>query len=450
MMCNGSRGSEIPKRSSHRWEWLLLVAVILARTTEFKTISTAALVHPVKPIRRTAYHQELPSRFVSRPLEDEHGDHNVILFEECWAQTSWTVNPAGDDKIDVILQGLVSPAPQSFFVLQRILNKCRKNLIPEQQKRQEQDDIPYQHLPKVGFDLVVRDNAFSCDRSDLVHPGIDWSIQARGTKCKDGWTVIVNKGPLKSLPRLGTEILEMVMTTSDLDDQNRDDENAIITTIVGRMENRLGLTLGTDVRGRAAADTAFLLALAGVVAPNLYRRLYKVVLLELQRVRDRPSRRSKDVLHIIEKVAASGACASDCYEVEQIYLEAASFLEERREHSDVVYRLRMTAGSPPNTFNLLSPRPLLWLWRVSSRLTKPTAQPYSQLNNHKESLSRITRTSQEPAWLKMFENDRRPLVIDLGCGFGASLLGLASIRTASGAKFFAEWSTLDGLQLSRL
>lgn len=434
MMCRGSNRCGIRKRSSYRLQWQLFVAVILAQTTEFKT-ATAALVLPAKPIQSTAFcHPELPSRLFNKPLENALIDHDDTILEECWAQTSWTVNPDGDDKIDVILQGLVSPAPQSFFVLQRILNKCKINLSPAQQF-QVQYDIPYLHLLKVDYDLVVRDDAFSCDRSDLVQPGVDWSLQPRSMKCRDGWTAIVNNAPSKSLNQLATEILEMVQINSDLDDKNENDKNVIVAATLGLMEKRLALTLGTDVRGRAAADTAFVLALAGVVAPTLYRKLYKVVLLELQRVRDRHSRRSKDVLHIIEKVAASGACASGCDEVEQIYQEAASFLEERREHLDVVHTLRMSAGSPANSFNLLSPRPLLWLWRFSSRLTKPRAQPGLLLNDHRKYLSRITRTPLEPAWLKKFDNNRSPLVVDLGCGFGASLLGLASIEDACTARF---------------
>ena len=61
-------------------------------------------------------------------------------------------------------------------------------------------------------------------------------------------------------------------------------------------------------------------------------------------------------------------------------------------------------------YSLHSPRPLLWLFRHSTRQGRRCIPP--RASKVHEAVERLRQSSQ-------------PLVIDLGCGFGASSLGLA-------------------------
>ena len=48
-------------------------------------------------------------------------DDTADPYEACWNTTSFSVNPSENVDIDQILQGLNSPAPQSFLVLERAI-----------------------------------------------------------------------------------------------------------------------------------------------------------------------------------------------------------------------------------------------------------------------------------------------------------------------------------------
>jgi SAM-dependent methyltransferase len=195
-------------------------------------------------------------------------------------------------------------------------------------------------------------------------------------------------------------------------------------------ENRLFTTLGTDIRGRTAADTAFTLALAGVTRESLYLTLTKIARLEFERVGKRPSRRSKDILQAVERLAAAGLKGA---EVEEVYRVAADCLAAKTEkkHLDVVETL-----ATPSNFDLLSPRPLLWLWRFSARQTKARNETSTEeeVDHRTTSISKPDPTN----WLHKYRDTSRPLIVDIGCGLGVSLLGLATLQSAGRAREASE------------
>eukprot|EP00978_Attheya_sp_CCMP212_P044344 scaffold307327_cov39-Attheya_sp.AAC.1 len=99
-------------------------------------------------------------------------------------------------------------------------------------------------------------------------------------------------------------------------------------------------------------------------------------------------------------------------------------------------------------FGLHSTRPLMTLWRFSTRQRKQRAflqsaaqhwgkQQLSQdgiddtksSKQHDESatLTVEQELTVEYDWSNMFEDPTLPLVVDIGCGMGVSLLGLASL-----------------------
>jgi len=167
------------------------------------------------------------------------------------------------------------------------------------------------------------------------------------------------------------------------------------------------VTLGTDVRGRSSADAAFSFALAGVDDEELYDMLATTACKELERVGKRPSFKSKYILQIVEKLAAAGLRNAN---VRNLHLAAAECLESKGEHLEIVKILR----NKDQSYDLLSARALLWLWRFSSRQSKLKSVP-------------LTEKKKFSSWVEAFDNPSKPLVVDFGCGMGVSLLGLATI-----------------------
>jgi SAM-dependent methyltransferase len=207
---------------------------------------------------------------------------------------------------------------------------------------------------------------------------------------------------------------------------------------VQKARERLYLTLGTDIRGRTCADTAYTLALSGVTDKGLYNALSKITMLELERVASRPTRRGKDILQIVEKLAASGAQGGD---TDRAYRIAAESLTRKGPRVAAIQELAV------NRFSLLSERPLLWLWRFSSGLPKP---------RFIENTLQLAAKTDADAWIQGFKDSSKPLVVDLGCGFGASLLGLASLSENPGSPSalhaMTNWSDCNyvGVDLSHL
>lgn len=120
------------------------------------------------------------------------------------------------------------------------------------------------------------------------------------------------------------------------------------------------------------------------------------------------------MLQIAERFAASGidGQTSDIYEV------AARFLAPPHEYSDKTAKNDLRLGPQ---FGLHSPRSLLWLWRYASKLPKKPSTI-----NHDDFFLPDDFVIE---WSRHFHNTSKPLVLDVGCGLGLSLLGLASLRS---------------------
>lgn len=188
--------------------------------------------------------------------------------------------------------------------------------------------------------------------------------------------------------------------------------------------------MGTDLRGRASADACFNFALAGVQysSTKLFQNLLGISIHELKRTGSRSSFSPKIILHIVEKFAASDVCGEDAMELYQI---AADCLE-KKNFSDDMYIESLRNG----TFGFRG-RPLLWLWRFSSRQKKVEID--SKGSN--KCLDVIN-------WQDVFHDTTKPLVVDIGSGMGTCILGLAR----SHEKLPIQWSQCNyaGVDLNQV
>lgn len=169
-----------------------------------------------------------------------------------------------------------------------------------------------------------------------------------------------------------------------------------------------------ELQGRKSADAAFWFALAGVVDEELFQLLTEVVCKELTRFGTRPSCRLKDVLSMAKRMAAAGV--------------------RRHTQLEQVLQTCLDAKDATTTDAVLSFHSdgcALMLWEFSTRQRKQRSfldqAARHWTNNHVEHLEMRGPTPPPLDWNQRFQDPHLPLVIDVGCGMGVSLLGLASL-----------------------
>ena len=162
------------------------------------------------------------------------------------------------------------------------------------------------------------------------------------------------------------------------------------------------------MRGNTSADASFNFAVAGVNSQRLFETLCCIGIYELQRTGRRKSFKTKQMLHMVEKFAASdiqGQYAKDLYSITGDILD-----EKRFDDTQLISDLK--AGN----YGLHSTRPLIWLWRFSSR-------------QKKVKVSTADVSSKSVNWAEIFRDISKPLVIDIGSGMGTSLLNLSTLTS---------------------
>lgn len=378
------------------------------------------------------------------------------LFEKCQTIETHKVNPTNSPLIDSILQGLNSPAPQSFYVLHRAVSRVLEVLEQEQQGSKMNSTQTNHHalelLQTTSYFLVKRGNKLVLKNSgdettDKVGDSILWKIVPASDDLTDNanWHDIIPKSqgkqkqskPMSTL-QIATQILELVTEASER--QVPLSSRAPIDELVDQVLEQLSWTMGMDLGGRTSADAAFVFALAGVRNEQLFQALAIVSTYEMMRVGQRNKFYSKYVLQIIEKHAAAGSKGPA---IETLYRVAAECLIQKGDHSDlannILSRHNSTESSSAPPLNLLSPRPLLWLWRFSARQRKAKTSSNIKSDDTDPSETGATeedmeeyaysRDNRPPPTLPIFADPDMPLIVDLGCGMGTSLLGLATSKT---------------------
>jgi tRNA G46 methylase TrmB len=200
------------------------------------------------------------------------------------------------------------------------------------------------------------------------------------------------------------------------------------------------------LRGRKAADAAFWFALAGVTDTSLMESLANICAKELERFGSRPSCRPKDILHVMERLAAAGIRSTNAVLQQAVLAALAS-----KEH----------LLNPCDLLNFHSDHSLVMIWRFSTRQRKQRAFLKSALQHWErhsgESKSdtsfavRNDKALPKTNWSDFYKDPTRPLVVDIGCGMGVSLLGLAQCDDDS-ASSLGDWSEYNyaGVDLSGL
>lgn len=220
-----------------------------------------------------------------------------------------------------------------------------------------------------------------------------------------------------------------------------------LNDIVLRAKRRLKKAGEEELRGRKAADAAFWFALSGVKNDHavgaaeglnfsLFDALAYICLRELERCGYKPSCRAMDIMHMVERIAVTGISNEIFTQLQQqaakcLELKNLSHIKDLRERG-VIDDLRR------GKFNFHSERSLLWIWRFSTRQRKQRyflkaasrhweSKGIQELSNGEVLHMKNNKENFGP-WTDIYEDPTLPLVLDIGCGMGVSILGFSSLK----------------------
>ena len=220
-----------------------------------------------------------------------------------------------------------------------------------------------------------------------------------------------------------------------------------LNDLVIQAKLRLRKTGSKELRGRKAADAAFWFAMAGVddeidencpddLKFSLFDSLTIVCIEELQRFGYRQSCRVMDILHVVERIAAAGIKSE--YST-LLQLKAAQCLLSKDLSSTKLVEKGIIDMLQKGEFELHTERSLLWIWRFSTRQRKQQAFLKSASRHWESSATQRhvadSKCNSIPSviqqWDTVFDDPTLPLVVDVGCGMGISVLGLATTTTSA-------------------
>ena len=308
----------------------------------------------------------------------------------------------------------------------------------------------------------------------FVAPG--YQIELKDIPRKDGggstWDVVPQLRESIERSETGQSVLQLSHIALGLAIASAEQDVAldlqVLEDIVTKALARLEATGAAELRGRKAADAAFWFALSGASSPKsakLFDSLTHIAIEELERFGNKSSCRAKDIMHIVERLYATGLTGDLSKRLSDVAAKCLSDKEFRGRNTstnegiiDLLQR---------HEFDLHCDRPLLWLWRFSIRQKKQRSflrgatEQYERYNHDSgeivSSVKESTSERTEYNWSELFADPSNPLVIDIGCGYGVSLHGLATLQekdltvSTTTEELDIEWGQCNflGVDLSR-
>ena len=250
------------------------------------------------------------------------------------------------------------------------------------------------------------------------------------------WTVVRNNNNDTSSSSLlleGTTVLQLAHAALGLaiasSEQgisvNKEQLDGLVQEACTRLTQSPNVEL--ELRGRKAADAAFWFALAGVSpSDELLTKLADIAASELNRFGSRKSCRAKDVYQIMERLTAAGLRYHP-----NLQTAAMSALAGKKEKDN-----SRINNNNNNLLDFHSDRCLLMIWKFSTKQRKQrvfleSARNHwlneNESNNNSISTTRAQQRDPDATidWNQLYKDPTKPLILDIGCGMGVSLLGLA-------------------------
>ena len=294
------------------------------------------------------------------------------------------------------------------------------------QKYQQADELR-SRIDAIAFNLLPEGYCISITDIPLREGGgSKWNVTTvNGTFLEE--TNKKNKTENNVL-QLAHKALGLAVHCSNMKAQGRgydysNEMNQIVQESIKKLrENPIGL------QGRKSADAAFWFALAGVDNPELFDRLGFIAADEIKRFGRRPTCRSVDILNIIERLSAAGVSGLSANAAFSAAVEALNLKSDELARSSL---------KGMRTLELHNKRSLMFLWHFSTKQRKVksfqtnAARRWSGKNEDEvwddKSLA-CKDTTFNIDWGYVYDDLTKPLVVDIGCGMGVSILGLATIH----------------------
>lgn len=256
-------------------------------------------------------------------------------------------------------------------------------------RKYDEADILLDELRK--RDVLVVDNSF---KSEVDPGGSTWSFARKWSSEED------------------CSIKKMV---EEVDKTSHED----LSLLAKRIRENSELTFAKDLElsGRSFSDAAFTLSLRGVEDTEVYNELVIGAKKELERCAHRASFRLIDIMLMAEKFAAAGVTDDSFYALAAEKMRSKEATADDDSNEDI--RSTMIEKLETGHYNLLEDRPLLTLFRHAARQAKAGLQAVDSPSPPSVN-SKFSRHVNS-----LFEDPTLPLVVDLGCGYGVSMIGIA-------------------------
>lgn len=233
--------------------------------------------------------------------------------------------------------------------------------------------------------------------------------------------------PTEQLDKLVAPAKTQLMGWSFIDDQVRREDGSLLFdqlhTLSQESPEQVSIwsAIEAELRGRKPADATFWFALAGTNDQELLELLARICTKELERFGARPSARFKDIMAVANRLAAAGIRRD-----KRLESVLASCIAAKQQQE--------VEPLPNNLLDMHSDACALMIWKFATSQRKQrafvsTAARHWESQNKDNPTSESASNTDEPMdWSFVFADPSRPLVVDLGCGMGVSLLGLASLE----------------------
>ena len=328
-------------------------------------------------------------------------EYTKTPIDDMYARTPFDVTCIESYEMDSLLACLVTPAHHALYIIHHAFQTCGNfaqglshcfNLL------KPNCCFIYSESPRSGIRKNL--NIHGID-DDLIRPGVHFNV-VRNEEAKMvpvGWSVVKDYITTKKL-----------MTTI-----NQRTASADLKRHLESLHRHLYINLGSDIRDKAA-DVALALSMvpiANVFESTCVNRIMEILChvasKEIARRRNQ-SRKSVELLSMCEKFAAAG-CSGGCL---QLVISEARKVSEGLNGSD---SMSQTMANNLANLNFWSERSLLALWRKSHTLHKVSKRDF-------DSALSVEDIIVDPP---KFDDPSLPLVVDVGCGLGVTLIGLAAM-----------------------
>ena len=329
---------------------------------------------------------------------------NDMPIDDMYARTPFEVTCIESFEMDSLLKCLVTPAHHALYIIHHAVQTCGDFATG------------LSHCgsllkPNCRF-VVNSDSSREVGRNRNNH-GIDDDLICPGVH----FNAICERNQEDTMVPVGWSMVEDFITTKKLMTIiNQQTASIDLLRYLESLRRHLFINLGSDIRDKAA-DVALALSmvplsttLESICVNRIIKILCHVASKEIARRRNK-SRKPVELLTTCEKFAAAG-CSGGCL---QLVVSEAREVTEALNGSDSIPS--QTVSNNLADLNFWSERALLVLWRKSHPLHKVSE------NDFDSALSMEDIILDPPK----FDDPSLPLIVDVGCGLGVTLLGLAAL-----------------------